>query len=333
MDPVVTALRQQVKVLVAGVVLMVIAGFAPAVLLWSLGWGQWVNISVLTGLALFLACVGGTGWRTGLIIAAPFALLCGLTDWAAHSALLAAGVLAVAAFLRGYAAKAGLHDALTMAVIALGFIAASPPQSDAGVTAPLYVTLISLGTALWATLIMYFLRHRLPARKHTGLNPIRVLSFGLILAFLVGLATWAVVTLNLGHTGGWIILTIVVVFQPALGAGFKKAWQRAAGTIVGFLIAMALGAVLPLGPVLFCVGAIFLIAAFVLLLQNRPYWLYASLLTPAIVLLESSGSPVEALAQQRLIATLVGVTATMLVMLAFTPFAEMLVDRSRSRLT
>lgn len=314
--------RQQVKTLAVDVTLMVIAAITPAVVMGFIGWTASVNVAILAGIAVFIACMGGSGWRTGLIISVPFALLSGLADWAAPNPWLAATVLAFAAFLRGYAAKVGMHDALVMTVIALGFIAASPVDSDTSLPSPLFVALVTLAAALWATLVMFLLRHRLRVRVHRPLDMVLVLPFSLVLALLVGLATWFVVDLDLGHTGGWIILTILVVFQPTLGAGLKKAAYRAAGTFLGFVIAIILGALISNAGLLYFVGTVLLMGAFTLMLQGRPYWLYAAALTPAIVLLESAGSTVDAVADERLGATMIGVLGTVLIMLALAPFAK-----------
>ena len=72
-------------------------------------------------------------------------------------------------------------------------------------------------------------------------------------------------------------------------------------------------------------------AAFLLMLQGRPYWLYATVLTPAIVLLESVGSTVDEVAEERLGATLIGVADTVvvkMVLTALTPLATRLVARN-----
>jgi hypothetical protein len=322
--------RQQLRTLTFDVALMIIAGFTPAIVMGLAGWTAGVNVAILAGLAVFIACMGGTGWRTGAVVSVPFALLSGLADWVAPNPWLAAAVLAFAAFLRGYAAKVGMHDALIMTVIALGFIAASPVPSGTSIPSPLFVALVTLVAALWATLVMFLLRHRLRVRVHTGLDPVRVLPFSLVLGFLVGVATWFVVDLNLGHTGGWIILTILVVFQPTRGAGFTKAAHRAAGTIFGFLIAVFVGSLISSEGFLYLIGTAFLMVAFILMLQGRPYWLYATALTPAIVLLESAGSTVDQVAEERLDATLIGITVTLVVMLALAPFAKYFAERSVS---
>lgn len=314
--------RQQLRVLTFDVTLMVVAGFVPAIILGLLGWSNGVTVAILAGLAVFIACMGGSGWRTGLVISAPFAILLALGDWAAPNPWLAAAVLGVAAFVRGYAAKVGMHDALMMTIIALGFIVASPVPSNTPIPSPLYVALVALGASLWATLVMYLLRNRLKGRAHTALDPIHVLSFSVVLALLVAVATWFVVDLDLGHTGGWIILTILVVFQPSLGAGFTKAAHRAAGTVLGFVIALIVGSIVPAGVLLYLVGFLLLMGAFLLLLEGRPYWLYATLLTPAIVLLESAGSTLDLVDEERLGATLVGVGLSVLVMLVLAPLAQ-----------
>lgn len=312
------------------VALMVITGLLPSLGIGLLGWDTGTNIAMLAGIAVFMACIGGNGWRTGLAICLPFAVLAGLADWAAPEPWLAAIVLAVAAFLRGYAAKVGQHNALMMVVIALGFIVVSPASANSAdsFTSAIYVALLSLACGLWATLVTFVLRHRLHAREHIGLDPIRVLAYSLSLAGLVGVATWFVVDLRLGHAGGWVILTIVVVFQPSLGAGFTKALSRAAGTILGISIALVAGVLVSGIWLAYLVGTLFLIASFLFMLQGRPYWLFVALLTPGIVLFDSAGSTVQAVAQERLGATLVGVVATVLVMLALAPLGKYLTASS-----
>lgn len=319
---------QQTRILARDVVLMVVAGFVPALVLGLAGWSSGANVAIFAGLSAFIACMGGRGWRTGLAMSAPFAVFAGLVTWSGSDPWLAALLLAIVAFLRGIASRSGMHDALVMAVIALAYFAASPPTSDTSLPAPLFVMLVSLGAALWATLVILVLRHRLALHQLRPVDPIQVLPYSLALALLVGTATWFVVDLGLGHTGGWIILTILVVFQPALGSGFTKAAHRAAGTVLGFAIALLVGAVVPPGAVLYVVGLAFLMVAFLFILQGRTYWLYAAVLTPAIVLLESAGSTVALVAEERLGATLVGVAVTLALMLALSPLAHRLAVRS-----
>ena len=310
------------KLVMAGVALMVLAGLGPWIVLALLGMPNLANAAILPGVAMTIACVTGTGWRAGMIIVGPFAVLCALASWASPSPWYAAIVLAVAAFLRGYAAREGLHDALNLTVITLGFLVATPFQFDSAVPTPILVGVVSLGASLWATVVIFALRKWIPKVKTVHIDRARVWGYSITLGVLVGVATFLVVHFDLGQTGGWIILTILVVFQPYFGAGFKKAGFRALGTVAGLCITMAIGVVFPTGPILYAIGSVFVIITFLFLLQNRPYWLYAMVLTPTVVLLDSANSTVGVVAVERLKGTFIGIGFTLLVMLALLPLVK-----------
>lgn len=310
------------KGIVISVLLMVIAGFAPAIAMGALGWKSAVSVAMLAGLATFMACTMGKGWTSGLILALPFSVLTALTAWAAPYALLAALMLAIAAFLRGYGAKAGLHNAFLTTVIALGFLVAEPPKFTGSIPSPIMAGLVTLATAAWVTLVAFVAKRWVHPPKLAPIETTRVLWFSSLLALMVGVATWCVVHFDLGHGGGWIILTILVVFQPYLETGFSKAWGRALGTLAGFAIALAVGAVISNGPLLYLVGTIFMITSMVVMMIGKPYWWFAAFLTPAIVLFESAGSTVTKVDVERLEATAVGIAGTLLVMLILMPLAK-----------
>ncbi len=316
------AVEKTTERVIAGVVLMTLAGLGPWILLSLLGWPNAANTAILPGVAMTVACVTGAGWRTGIIATGPFAVLAGLAAWTSPSPVFAAIVLAVAAFLRGYAAKFGLHDALILTVITLGFIVAMPPHFNSQVAAPLLVAVVTLGSSVWATFVIFVLRKQLPHMPLVKVNPQRVLVYSTVLATLVGIATFLVAQYNLGQTGGWIILTVLVVFQPHLGSGFKKAASRALGTVAGFGISIVIGEFFPTGSILYVFGFVFIVIMFIFLLQNRAYWLYAMVLTPAVVLLTSANSTVGVIAIERLKATIIGIAFTLLVMLALLPIEK-----------
>ena len=310
------------KSIVTSVLLMVIAGFAPAMVMGALGWKSAVSVSMLGGLATFLASTMGRGWQTGLVIAVPFSILTALTVWSAPYALAAAIVLAAAAFLRGYGAKAGLHNALLTAVIALGFLVAAPPTFAGPLPSAVLAGLVMLATTLWVTLIVFLAKKWVHPPTLAAIETARVIWFSSILAIMVGVATWFVVDLNLGHGGGWIILTIVVVYQPYLGDGFKKAGARAFGTVIGFIIAIIVGAFVTSGPILYVLGTACLVVAMAAMMAGKPYWWFAAFLTPSIVLYDSAGSTVAKVAVERVEATLIGIAGTLAVMLLLLPLAK-----------
>ena len=310
------------KYIAISVLLMVFAGFAPAIVMGALGWKSAVSVAMLGGLATFLASSMGKGWQTGLVIAVPFSVFSALTVWAAPYALAAAIVLAIAAFLRGYGAKAGLHNALITSVIALGFLVAAPPKFDGPFPSALTVGLIMLATTLWVTLIVFLAQKWVHPPKLAPIETTRVLWFSGVLALLVGIATWCIVHFDLGHGGGWIILTTLVVFQPYLDSSFSKAGSRALGTLAGFVIAVVVGAFVENGPLLYLIGTIFMIVSLVFMMGGKPYWLFATFLTPAIVLYESAGSTVTKVAVERLEATVAGIAITLVVLAILYPLAK-----------
>ena len=310
------------KRVVVGLGLLVISGLGPWAFLMLLGWPNVANAAVVPGMALTILCITGTGWRAGILIVGPFAVLSGLAVWALLSPWLAAMVLAVAAFVRGYAAREGLHDALILTVIAMGFLVTTPPQFTTTVPAPIVVAIVTLFAGLWAVAVMFVVRTKIPHVKLAHLDPIRVLVYSLALAALVGIATYLAVYYDLGQTGGWIILTVLVVFQPYLGWGFKKGGLRALGTLAGLGITVAVGLVFPTGPVLYVFGLLFFVVTFLFLLQKRPYWLYAMVVTPGVVLMNSATSTVDVVAVERLKGTALGIAFTVLVMLALLPLVK-----------
>jgi len=322
--------RKAAKMITLAVALMSIASFAPAIVLGAFGWFDAVNVAILAGLAAFLASATGSGWRTGLRIALPFAVLVTLTVWSAPYALPAALVLGAAAFWRGFGARLGLHNALIMSVIALGFLVTAPPKFAGTFSAPIMAGLVALGSSLYVVLVMFVARKVVSPPPLTKLVIDRVVAFSVILALMIGGVTWCVIHFDLGHGGSWIILTILVVFQPYLGTGFKKAGQRIVGTVAGFALALVIGLVVTGGPWLYVIGIVLFILAGSLMMLGKPYWTFVVFLTPAVVLVTSVGSTVDKTAVIRLEATSVGVLIVLAAMLALTPVARHLQQKSGS---
>ena len=83
--------------------------------------------------------------------------------------------------------------------------------------------------------------------------------------------------------GYWSVLTVLVVLKPNFGGTLTTAVQRVAGTVLGGLIAAALGSVIRDQPVLlFCAG-LFAFAAFAFRPFN--YALFVIGLTPMVTLI------------------------------------------------
>ena len=315
------------RTLVVALIIVVVATFAPAVVVGALGWTSVLPVAMMAGLAASMATAMGRGWRTALAMAAPYAIFSALVVWTVPYPLAVAVAMGAAAFLRGLAASTGLHNAVLVSVVALGFLVAQPPQPQLEIAVPVFTGLVVLATVLWVTLVSFLARRWVPSLPLTPLSWARTLIFSAVLAVLVGIATWFVADLHLQHTGGWIILTILVVFQPYLQDGMRKAFARAGGTFLGFLIAILIGLVTSNAVVLYVVGTIFIVVAMYVMLSKRPYWLYATFLTPSVVLFDGANSSVLQTAEERLGATMIAVVGTMAVILALTPLAKYVAER------
>lgn len=177
--------------------------------------------------------------------------------------------------------------------------------------------------ALYGAGVVALMRHRIPAwAEKPRISSSRALVFAVSNGLLMAVATWFVIALDLGHTGAWLLLTIVVVSQPYVQDGFTKALQRAGGTLLGFGVAFLVGAATSNVVILYVVGMVALMAAATLMLQRRPYWMFAASLTLTVVMLEGASSSVEATAISRLVATLVGAGAALAVTAVLQPFAK-----------
>ncbi|HYZ01070.1 MAG TPA: FUSC family protein, partial [Candidatus Binatia bacterium] len=143
----------------------------------------------------------------------------------------------------------------------------------------------------------------LEAAEHLLVGPEGWL-FAARLALCMSLAGIARELVPLGR-GYWVLLTTALVLKPDFGSVFARAIQRAAGTLVGVLIAAVLLGLLAPGPLLLACVPVF--AALLPYAVRRNYGLFAAFLTPIAILLLDFGFPVDAsIVGVRLLDTLLG---------------------------
>ncbi|WP_082487042.1 FUSC family protein [Leifsonia sp. Root112D2] len=126
----------------------------------------------------------------------------------------------------------------------------------------------------------------------------------------------------------WIALTVAVTLKPDFGSVFARAVQRGVGTVVGVLIGTLLLAYVPFGvPILIALGVF---AAMLPITLKRNYGMFATFLTPVIVLLlDLSRNGNEDLVVSRLLDTALGCAIVLLV--GYLPWPN--VWRSSSRIS
>lgn len=213
------------------------------------------------------------------------------------------------------AAKRGLHSPVLMVPIFLSFVLAAPPVvSDVSTAAAAVLTGVTLALGgLWATGSARLLLGRPhDGRERQCLTTRATIAYAMLMAVVIGIASWTVLTYAKFHQGAWLLLTLIVVLQPSPHDTLTKSLQRLGGTLIGGAVAFALIYVHVESTLALVVGGILFFAAFsVRYVFKRPYWEYICVLTPAVVLLNAPGLDAMAVAKDRVeftvIATVVGV--------------------------
>lgn len=248
--------------------------------------------------------------RTAVLAALGVSVASGAAAATSGNAIAGALIMAATALLTGLACRWGRSKTLIVVPITVGFVICQTPAFvSEGRANALILAVATLGSALWGLVIGRVVHHFLTKLPAPTMEPWeRTWAYAITLAVLTGIAAFISVRVDWGHAGAWFILTVVVVFQPYLQDSFKRTWQRTAGTLLGLVIASAIHSMVPWQPVIVILGMLLmLVATYLLLNPANPYWLFAALLTPAIVLLVAPPDNFSSTWQARLFATLAGV--------------------------
>jgi hypothetical protein len=165
---------------------------------------------------------------------------------------------------------------------------------------------VLLGGA-WTLAAMTVLVPRIPRPAAAPLVSRTAASvYALGLALLLGTTADVVTRHAPGTTAGWVLLTIVVTARPDPSLTVRRAVGRATGTVLGAVVASAIGALVPFPPVTTIVGLVGIAAAVVLQLRKSSYAVYSFALTFALVLVDSSGQDFLQTGEQRIAFTMIG---------------------------
>lgn len=285
----------------------------PAIVCVLAGLGDLAGSAVLAAVAGVIAAVF-VPLRMSLAVAALIGVGTGVAVVAADLPWLAAVLMAGCGVAMGFAAKTGAASAVTLAPVTVAFILSEPPDLSPVLVAVVLFGSAALGVGLGASVR----RHVHPAGL-TALSTERAAAYGAMLAFLAGISGYFVARVQAGHAGAWLLLTYFVVIQPYLQRGWRKAVERASGTVLGFAVAVMIGLITQARGVLFLVGVLALILGMWLWIKGHPYWQSTTAMTVGIVIAEGASSSVISTAEQRLIATVIGVGASLLAMALLRP--------------
>lgn len=269
----------------------VIAGTLPTVIAWM--FGSWYAAATipLVGLLNFLAVlVFGHPIATALLMFA-IALLVGL------SALK--GLHPVAIFL-------ALQPAIT---VISGYPSVSFGQATPGVVGQALICAgVAIGGGLWALLVgAILLRGVRSGAPDPVPAPVVAYYTGALVILLTPTALIAA-TWFAGTNAGWVLVTILIVARPFYDESRRMIAERAAGTVVGGLLAAVLAVAIDNNDLLVVVGVLAMVAAAVLYLLHARYAYFATCLTAAIVLLNAEHADVLTTDVERVGYTIVGLT-------------------------
>lgn len=308
---------------VSGFAALIALALLPGLALSALGLSVVASVTTLAALgALIPALLGAPriaiAAALGMTIVAPLALPASGLPWLAAVTLAAVGAAA------GVCARWGASGLATTAAISVVFLITDPPalSDDPGNAALL--TLSVAASSAWGLAAGLIIRRR---RASTGAPPPpgeswqRTLPYAGVLTIVLGLGGAIVVQTDWGHTGGWFLMTFLIILQPYLQDAWKHTIDRATGTVLGAGLAIVVLWVADGWDVaLYVIGAVSAIAALTLrFTTKRPYWQYVLLLTPAVVILEGIGSSISDTALDRLLATLLAAGIALIIEAAAAP--------------
>jgi len=219
------------------------------------------------------------------------------------------------------AAIRGIHSPVLMVPVFISFVLVAPPKvTDASPLVSVLLTgaVLTLG-GLWMTGTARVLFGRPsggPDRKE--FSPRATVAYAIIMAIILGVAAFFILTSAKYHQGAWLLLTLIMVMQPSPHDTMTKSLQRLAGTVAGGLLALLLILAGLNPPYAVILGGVFLFIAFTARFAlNRPYWQFVAALTPGIILLDAQGGDGVRVTEDRVgftvIAVVIAVTITLAV--------------------
>jgi hypothetical protein len=264
---------------------MTVSGVAPAGSRRSYA-GRLLIAAITVSAGCFVGIlIAGQGWLTALAIPSIAALV------------------SVAGSFSRPAMEASARF-VTLMVIATGFSGAHPIALAA---------IIAVGSA-WAVLVGLFCPRGTPAnaqRKQGSPADKRAWRYGARLGLSLAVAE-AVAVGWTDPRAYWIAVTVVIVVQRRMDRALLRPAERAAGTAAGVLIASAV--LLQAPPAWLFLLLVAALAAIRPYLKVRNYTLYATVMTPLVVLILDFGQPVSvAIIGDRLLDTVIGCAIALLV--------------------
>jgi Fusaric acid resistance protein-like len=296
--------------LVVALVLIVI----PQSLINVLGWE---SAGLLAGLAATGGVFAALGhWKSlawgsiATTIGVFLAVFASDSPW--FSAVLMLGV----GLAYGLGHKTGISTLNFMFPVIVAAIIGTPPtlSSEVALSATL-TALVALGSMLISGLLVLLVM-RTPQKNNPPELSRKVLAvFTFNVTVLFAIIGYVASEYHSQVPGMWLAITVVMIMRPYIDSSFKRGVERAAGTLLGFFLALGVATAIPESLLYVFVGLLFIERA--VLIKIRPsntYWEFVMFLTPGIILLSAPPNLVTEYSDWRLSSTVLACLACLVLL-------------------
>ena len=299
-------------ILIAAVAIMAV----PTIVVSLCGWDTAQSLAMLAAMGgLFSAT--GLGLRGVVILTVATGVGTFAASFVGANPLYAVLVMLVAGASLGIANLWGLSVWNFMFPVLVAAVIAQPPHIVDG----LVPNALATGSLTMACVLVGGLLTRLivrtPHQTTVTTYPVKVIiMYAVNLSLLLAGAGYVAAAFHQELLGVWTALTVVVVLiEPYAGETSRKALQRAAGTILGFLLAIGVSASLLPDFLYYAVGLLFIeVALLMRFVGARKSWGFVMFLTPGVVLLSGPPSHVGQVDDFRLYATVIAAGACLVLL-------------------
>lgn len=289
---------------------LVVSLLPPLLIVWA-GWPGALSIGqfAVWGAAT-AAIVGGTRLGVAVVISIAVAGAVGMV--VGDQPLLVALLMTVLGGIYGWWAAGGWGSGAMLIPGLVPYLVQEPPPlfgSEPATVDARYLlafTAIFVVSGVWATFVISRITSGPKEHPPVTAKLRATIAYGLALGATAGITAAIALAVDPTLHWAWITLTIFLLANPTGAPDRKKIRDRLVGTVAGFILAVLLFSVSALQPALGVLALLLLTTALTMKVAGQPYWAYVTLLTPAVVLLDSNGADTPWLAEQRLGFTLLG---------------------------
>ncbi|MDJ0491312.1 FUSC family protein [Rhodococcus qingshengii] len=270
-------------------------GLLPALVALERGVRLAAVTAVLTPISVFLGLmISGSAWISAVFVAA----ICIGVAWSYTKGWQGAAT---------YIASQGALAAIAAPGARLTDMAPNSLVSAAVVTGFVLVG------GVWVVLMGVLLLDDLPHNAHEQPADEDLRRFTIMLICLVFFGTLAAKLWLPGGHAWWVVLTILVVLQPGVAGTSSRTLHRVLGTVAGGFLAALLVYTIGINSVTTAIGVFVAILSGIAYLK-APYWVFAALLTAALMCLSFTPETVIHGYAERAGFTLLAATATVAVL-------------------